>query len=154
MGGGGSYLWELASGSLPAGLTLIGDGERGRIEGTPLETGSFDIRLRVSAGGDAVEADAVIRVELCQYLERPFPEPPSATVGNAYSYRFETTGADGVYEWRLQSGDLPPGLELASNGLLSGTPTAAGTFNFEILVEAPNCQTARESIQVELTVAS
>lgn len=145
-------MWELVGGALPEGLALSGDGDLGRIEGTPLEAGAFDFRVRVRAGEEVVEADGEIRVELCQYLERPFPEPPAGTVGNGYSFQFETTGADGVYEWRLQSGDLPPGLELASDGLLSGTPTAAGTFEFEILVEAPNCQATREGIQVELTV--
>ena len=34
--------------------------------------------------------------------------------------------------WSLASGTLPPGLTLASNGVISGTPTQSGTFNFTV----------------------
>src|SRR5262249_28843858 len=39
--------------------------------------------------------------------------------------------APGVYAWSIISGGLPTGLSLnPSNGQITGTPTASGTFNF------------------------
>ena len=38
--------------------------------------------------------------------------------------------------WTLSSGALPPGLTLSTAGVLSGTPTQGGTFNFTVRVDA------------------
>jgi len=59
---------------------------------------------------------------------------PSATVGVAYSKTLEATG-DNPIAWSIKSGNLPAGLSLSGN-TISGTPTAAGTFN--ITVKATN----------------
>ena len=40
----------------------------------------------------------------------------------------------GTYSFLVNAGNLPNGLTLSSNGALSGTPSAAGTFNFTIQV--------------------
>jgi uncharacterized repeat protein (TIGR01451 family) len=41
------------------------------------------------------------------------------------------------FTWTVDSGTLPPGLSLSSAGAITGTPTAAGTFNFTVkLVDA------------------
>ena len=52
------YTWSLASGSLPSGMTLSGDGT---ISGTPTQAGtfSFTIRVRDSAGAMATKAFAI-----------------------------------------------------------------------------------------------
>ena len=34
------------------------------------------------------------------------------------------------FTWTVDSGTLPPGLSLSSGGAITGTPTAAGTYNF------------------------
>lgn len=58
--------------------------------------------------------------------------PPSGTRNVAYSYQFLATGPDPVFF--VQAGTLPTGLSFGSTGLLSGTPTTAGTYNFTIRV--------------------
>jgi len=58
---------------------------------------------------------------------------PSATVGIAYSANFTATGGTRPYFWTA-SGSLPPGLSLAADGALSGTPISAGTYNFSVEV--------------------
>jgi predicted extracellular nuclease len=55
--------------------------------------------------------------------------PTPGTVGTPYSYAF-TVGGAGVVS--LVSGSLPPGLNLASDGQITGTPTAAGSFGFTV----------------------
>jgi len=58
--------------------------------------------------------------------------PPAGTRTVPYSYQFLATGPDPVFY--LQTGTLPTGLSLGSTGLLSGTPTTTGTYNFTVRV--------------------
>ncbi|HPT08505.1 MAG TPA: FISUMP domain-containing protein [bacterium] len=56
-------------------------------------------------------------------------------VGVAYGpYTFTTSGGLAPYSFSVSSGTLPTGLSLNSSGVLSGTPTAAGNYTFNIQV--------------------
>jgi phosphodiesterase/alkaline phosphatase D-like protein len=58
----------------------------------------------------------------------------TATVGTSYSQTFTATGGTSPYTWS-RTGTLPPGLNVTTvsgNGVLSGTPTTAGTYQFTI----------------------
>ncbi len=58
---------------------------------------------------------------------------PAATQGTPYSVQFTATGGAGTITWSNPGGGLPPGVTLdPSSGLLSGTPTASGTYNFAV----------------------
>ena len=52
---------------------------------------------------------------------------PNGTVGTGYSQTLTATGGTTPYTWSIASGILPAGLSLSSSGVISGTPTAAGT---------------------------
>lgn len=61
--------------------------------------------------------------------------PPSGEVNVAYSYQIAVTGGTSPFTWSISAGSLPPGITLgASTGLLSGTPTTAGTSSFTVKV--------------------
>jgi large repetitive protein len=63
---------------------------------------------------------------------------PHGTVGKAYTRTITATGGQyPTYTWSLASGDLPDGLAFSSHGVLSGTPTKAGTFTFVVSVNDP-----------------
>jgi len=70
---------------------------------------------------------------------------PAGTVGTDYNQFFNQTGAIGATVWRVSAGSVPTGLTLnAATGVLSGRPTAAGTFTFTIEVtDASNCTGSR-----------
>jgi len=54
----------------------------------------------------------------------------------AYSQTLQSTGGVTPYTWSLTAGSLPTGLSLnATIGVLSGTPTATGVFNFTVQVQ-------------------
>jgi hypothetical protein len=53
------------------------------------------------------------------------------TVGSPYATSFGATG-DAPITWSLVSGTLPPGLTLAADGSLSGTPTGPGSTSFTV----------------------
>jgi hypothetical protein len=58
----------------------------------------------------------------------------NAAAGQAYSAQLAANGGTPPYSWSLASGspDLPAGLGLTSSGLISGTPTEPGTFDFVV----------------------
>jgi hypothetical protein len=74
------------------------------------------------------------------------PPPPALTItttslpdGNlnqSYSATLQASGGTGTRTWSLASGSglLPDDLALSSSGVISGTPTAEGTFNFTVRV--------------------
>ena len=59
---------------------------------------------------------------------------PAATGSAAYAQTLAASGGSAPYRYALSSGALPPGLVLASDGSLGGTPTQAGSFAFAITV--------------------
>jgi uncharacterized repeat protein (TIGR03803 family) len=55
---------------------------------------------------------------------------PAATVGAGYGQTLTASGGTGPYTFAVTAGSLPAGLSLSSAGVLSGTPTAAGSSAF------------------------
>ncbi|MDP9256533.1 MAG: Ig domain-containing protein, partial [Actinomycetota bacterium] len=58
---------------------------------------------------------------------------PTGVVGSYYSHQFRGDGGCGPalpYQFTILSGALPSGLSLASDGLVSGVPTKAGSWSF------------------------
>lgn len=71
-------------------------------------------------------------------------EPMRAVESAPYSWRFEATGGRPPYTFGRMDGGFPDGLQLRSDGVLSGAPTQTGTFGFELRVidqSSPNLQT-------------
>lgn len=71
----------------------------------------------------------------CPFVTTITPVPLSeATAGSLYSQTMAATPTNAKpYTWSISRGALPPGLTLnASTGVLSGTPTTAGVYNFTI----------------------
>lgn len=76
--------------------------------------------------------------------------PPDATAGGAYSYAFTATGVPGP-TYAVSAGSLPPGLSLSGAGVLSGTPTSAGIYQFEVTASngiGPDAVTSQLTITV------
>lgn len=69
-----------------------------------------------------------IHPALAVWTESPLP---AAAAGSAYAMDLVGIGGTPAYSWTLAGGNLPPGLIL-TNGSLTGTPTAGGTFAFDL----------------------
>jgi hypothetical protein len=63
---------------------------------------------------------------------------PDGTVGQSYSFQFEAVGGTPPHSFAVLTGGLPPGVNLASSGRLTGTPTAAGSWSFWIQAKDGN----------------
>jgi hypothetical protein len=155
-GGVGPYTWSLASGSrLPRGLVL--NPSSGLISGTPTASGTFSFTVKVTDAESTpttTTANFSITIAALPALTITQANLPSGTVNNTYSQMLTAVGGLKPYTWSLASGSsLPGGLKLnPSSGLISGTPTASGTFSFTVKVtdaeSTPTTTTANFSIVV------
>ena len=84
------------------------------------------------------------------------PAPlPSGTAGIPYKQAFMGGGGSWPYRnWALPGGALPPGLNLDSTGILSGTPTAVGTFAFTVQTTDNNGGRAQGQVTLTIHAAS
>ena len=63
------------------------------------------------------------------------PLPPGTECMTYSADTFSVEGGTAPFTWSVSAGTLPPGLTLApSTGAITGTPTAAGTYNFTVTV--------------------
>ena len=81
---------------------------------------------------------------------------PSGTVGEAYSTTLAAAGGTTPLTWSLSGGSLPDGLSISTGGTISGTPQAAGTFNFTVQVADSGSpqQTATQAFSIEIGKAA
>ncbi|HEX8409198.1 MAG TPA: putative Ig domain-containing protein, partial [Thermoanaerobaculia bacterium] len=128
--------FTLASGTLPAGLTLAANGV---VSGTPTQTGSFPITVTVTDANGCTGTSGTYTIVIgCQTITVTNPSNATGPAGSAFSETFTQTGAIGTATFTLASGTLPAGLTLAANGVLSGTPTQGGSFPITVTVTDAN----------------
>lgn len=60
--------------------------------------------------------------------------PVDGTGGSAYTHAFVASGGASPYTFQLTGGALPAGLTLGTDGRITGTPTAAGSFSLTVQV--------------------
>jgi hypothetical protein len=146
-GGITPFTWSLASGSLPTGLALDSAGD---IAGTPTALGTFNftIQLADSLGTNVTKSLAITIASATVVITTA--TLPDGTVGAAYSQTVAAAGGTTPYTWSLVWESLPGGLSLATNGVISGTPTNYGTFSFTLQVADYVGATASQLYTVEI----
>jgi hypothetical protein len=137
--GGGSppYHYVIANdGKLPPGLTL--GREDGKVSGTPLASGKWSIWLHGIDSGlqhgfwdMQTEREFTFEILPALGIRQPCLEP--TVLNRPYSVKLGAEGG-GTQAWSVDSGTLPKGISLASDGTLWGTATAPGHFTFVVKV--------------------
>lgn len=145
----------LAGGALPEGTQLNSDCT---ITGTPTEIGDFSFYPQVSDSSrttgpvNKARSTLILTVSPVANLTLASGAPSGAQVGGSYRQINTAGGGIGPYRYALNTGDLVPGTQLdPSTGLVSGTPTHAGSFSYSLRVtdsQTPAVTTQSESILV------
>ncbi|MBP5255259.1 MAG: glycoside hydrolase family 3 C-terminal domain-containing protein [Lachnospiraceae bacterium] len=119
-----------AEGTLPAGLSL--NLFTGEISGTPTAVGDFDVAVTAIVDG-WVKGSAKITFQVASPWTKDLPK---GWVGEEYDGSVASNiNESGTVSYRIASGELPAGLKIDSvSGVISGTPTAAGDYTFQVAV--------------------
>ncbi len=155
-GGTSPYTWSITTGQLPQGLSLAAN--TGIISGTPVSAGNYSFGVTINdSGSSAQSATATVSLVVAAAASTATPLTinsstlSAGTIGSGYTHNLQATGGTAPYTWSITSGALPGGLTLsAATGIIAGTPTATGTFNFTARVaDAGNpAQTISASLSI------
>jgi hypothetical protein len=78
---------------------------------------------------------------------------PTTTVGSSVRMKIAVNGGALPLTWKVSGGNLPPGLKLNSvRGVISGTPTTPGIYDFEVIVTDSNIPAVRIQREFRLVV--
>ena len=151
-GGTTPYSWSLASGSLPAGLSL--NSSTGAITGIPAGPGTTTtFTARVTEAGASARSDTQglsIAIVVAP-LAIATTSLPSGIVGVPYSQTLAATGGVPSYTWTRIAGKLPNGLTLnSSTGAITGKPSKWGTYTFTLRVTDTQGTQASKSFTVQI----
>jgi hypothetical protein len=79
---------------------------------------------------------------------------PNGTVGQSYSASLQSSGGATPTSWYLVSGSLPAGLNLGSNGVISGTPTVAQVRSFTVRATSASGYRSAQDKTLSITVGN
>ncbi len=147
-GGSGPYTFAQTGGALPTNLALSAAGV---LSGSPTATGSFTFTVTATDANGCMGSQSYT-VVVCGTITLSPASLPGGSVGNAYSQTITASGGTGPYSF-TRTGTLPGGLALSAAGVLSGTPTAAGSFAFTVTATDANGCSGSQSYTVVICPA-
>jgi uncharacterized protein YhjY with autotransporter beta-barrel domain len=129
------FTYAVTAGALPPGLSL-GAGPTAAgvpLSGTPTLAGTYTFTITATSGDASTGSQSYTLIISPPPLTISPSSLPAATQNVPYSQTIVASGGTGPYTYIVLSGTLPPGLALdPSTGVLSGTPTTGGSYNFTI----------------------
>jgi large repetitive protein len=153
-GGLAPYAFSVSTGTLPAGVTIASG--TGVLSGAPTTAGTSTFTVKVSdAEVPAVTAVQSYSVTVFPTLAITTASLPAVNIGVAYTTTLTATGGVAPYKFTVTTGTLPAGLTLNSTtGVLSGTPSAAGSFAFTITVTDSATNVVRLEIKTTIEIVA
>jgi alpha-tubulin suppressor-like RCC1 family protein len=140
-GGVPPYTWSIAAGELPPGLNLSNFSDpfdspcqsiNGYVTGA---TGQYTFTLQVTDSTNMPQkASITFRVNVFEPINVT-TRALTAIANSSYTNSLQATGGVAPYTWSADSQSLPPGLSIASNGMISGIPTSGGEYWFVVQIE-------------------
>jgi hypothetical protein len=146
--------WSVASGTLPAGLTLA---PNGLISGTPTESGLFGFTVQANATGASDTHQLSLFVLAPLAIQTLLDKTPPAigltakrVVNQPLATGVEAVGGRAPYAFGVD-GDLPHGITLdPATGKITGAGTTAGEYAFTVTVT--DATGAKASVPWKITI--
>jgi hypothetical protein len=166
-GGLGPYTWSVSVGTLPAGLALTASNTTAKIGGTPT-TAQTNVTFTIQVTDLSVPQQSgtqsyTVTINPPAPLSITTAALPNGAYNTAYNTTISAAGGVASYTFSLDaaSSPLPAGLALTTSnnqGVISGTPTTAGTFT-NIIVDvhdsqAPTPGTATKTYTLTITASA
>ena len=82
----------------------------------------------------------------------PTSVPKAIKIGEFFTKQLLVINGVGPFSWSITGGELPSGLTMSTDGLLSGTPSALGTSSFTIQVSNA-VDVAEKTFQIDIVLA-
>jgi hypothetical protein len=152
-GGTTPYTWTIASGKLPAGLSL---NSSGLISGTPTMPSLSSFVVRVADSGvprQTATHSLTLVIDPTQTLNIPSQQLPDGTVGVAYQASATAAGGIPPYTWAAAS-LLPPKLMLGLTGEIYGTPQQEGSYQVGLMVKDSATPPSTATVSLPLTLSA
>lgn len=146
-GGVPAYIWS-ASG-LPAGLTM--SSSTGAISGTPSANGTFPVTVTLQDTLSAQVQKVLSLAIAAPDLIISTASLPGGAQGSAYSATVAGSGGVPAYTW--SAAGLPAGLTMSSAGVISGTPSASGTFTVNVRLSDSAAAVVQKNLSLHVAVS-
>jgi hypothetical protein len=148
-GGTPPLTWSIVSGALPVGLNL--NPSSGLLAGTPTVAGVSPATVQVTDAQSRTAQRVITITVMPPPVEVITSSLPAAHQGSAFSYQLSAIGGTPPYTWAVTSGAPPAGLSVGSaTGIISGVPTAAGSFSFTVDATDSESRSARKILSVRV----
>ncbi|MFA7345812.1 MAG: Ig domain-containing protein [Terrimicrobiaceae bacterium] len=124
------YTWSIEA--EPPGLDI--DTRTGVLSGTPTTKGTFTFQVSVTDNAGFTKTRRYTLIVTDTPVITNTNPLPNGLLNTAY--RVQLTGKLGTtpYTFAVTGLNLPPGLSMTSGGLITGTPTVEGTYQFELTI--------------------
>jgi hypothetical protein len=151
--------FSITLGALPPNVNINPD--NGTISGTPTSTGLFSFRVTVqdtSPGANVTPGNANLSIQVTgSSLSILNPSLPNGSINTLYSAQLlasDSASLNAQFQWSISSGSLPTGLSLnQSNGIISGTPTAAQSVTFSVTASEGLFVSVSKQFSINITAA-
>ncbi len=105
--------------------------------------GSLSLAACNSGSTDTSSGTELLRIN--------YASPPAGFKQEPYTFRLEATTGIQPLQYRISSGELPPGLQLdASSGNISGTPSQSGSFSFVVRVSDARLSSDTKNVSISI----
>lgn len=144
-----AWSWAAAPGSsLPPGLKVVNN----LIFGTPTTPGTYNVVVTVTDSSFppvSISASYTITINLPPPPIIHTTLPPAGAVNLPYGFTFTASQGYAPLTWG-ETGALPAGLALGTGGVLSGTPTATGSFPIIVTAQDQFRQTGSQGFTIQI----
>ena len=140
--------WSLASGNLPAGLSLS---TGGTISGVPSGSGTstFTVEATNAQNNSKTQPLSINILEVPVIQTKALP---NATSNSTYSSTIEVSDCSSC-SFSLVGGSLPKGLTLSPEGTVAGITTVAGTYSLTVEATAQDSESTSQVISLTVVPA-